>query len=202
MKRERTENKGKHQLNPESWIRDYQEYLVNFARKKVSDQGIAEDLVQDTFLSVWSARENFQGNCSEKTWLTGVLRNKIIDHYRRTSRRPLMTETDLEGYAREDSSSSEAWLDRHAVASDRFNPAKNTERFEFIQQLDEGIARLPDLSGRVFRMREIQGLSTEEITRSLNITKSNLWVLIHRAKSGLQDHFNGVWSMDDLQAAA
>lgn len=202
MKRKLTRNKRKHQLNPESWIRDYQEYLVNYARKKVSDQGIAEDLVQDTFLSVWAARERFHGSCSEKTWLVGVLRNKIIDHYRRTSRRPLMMESDLESYAKDDSGFSEAWMDRHAVASDRFNPAKNTERFEFIQQLDEGIALLPDLSGKAFRMREIQGLSTDEITTSLNISKSNLWVLIHRAKSGLQQHFNGLWNQDDLRAAA
>ena len=160
------------------------------------------DLVQDTFLSVWTARERFHGSCSEKTWLVGVLRNKVIDHYRRTSRRPLMTESDLESYTRDESGSSEAWMDQHAIASDRFNPYKNTERFEFMQQLDEGIDLLPDLSGKAFRMREIQGLSTDEITRALNITKSNLWVLIHRAKSGLQDHFNGVWNQEGLRAVA
>ncbi|NOX98898.1 MAG: sigma-70 family RNA polymerase sigma factor [Verrucomicrobia bacterium] len=202
MKRKRTQKKGKHQLNPELWIRDYQEYLVNYARKKVSDQGVAEDLVQDTFLSVWSARERFHGACSEKTWLVGALRNKIIDHYRHSSRRPLLTESDLTAYAQDGSGSNDAWLDQHAVASDRFSPSKNTERFEFMQQLNEGIALLPDLSGKAFQMREIQGLSTDEITRSLNITKSNLWVLIHRAKTGLQDHFKGVWSLEDMRAAA
>jgi len=202
MKRVKNRNNTKHILNPENWIRDYQEYLVNFARKKVSDQGIAEDLVQDTFLSVWAARARFRGHCSEKTWLVGVLKNKIIDHYRRSSRRPLVTESDLEAYARVDDGDRGAWLEQNAIASDRSNPSKNTERFEFMEQLDKGIALLPDLSGKAFRMREIQGLSTEEITRSLNITKSNLWVLIHRAKSGLQQHFNDGLYHEGIPTAA
>ncbi|MFK5922704.1 MAG: sigma-70 family RNA polymerase sigma factor [Verrucomicrobiota bacterium] len=202
MKKHTAQSKNKHQLKPDSWIRDYRDYLVNYARQKVSDHGIAEDLAQDTFLSAWSARERFRGDCTERTWLTGVLRNKIIDHYRKTSRRPLMMETDLESYAADESRGNEKWLDQHAVAGDRFDPSKNAERYEFIEQLDEGIALLPDLSGKAFHMREIQGLSTEEITRSLNITKSNLWVLIHRAKSGLQQHFNGVWCEEEMRSAA
>jgi len=202
MKQKQDQIRGKHQLNPDNWFREYRNYLVSYARQKVSDAGIAEDLVQDTFLSAWSARERFRGQSTEKTWLISVLRNKIIDHYRRTSRRPMITETDLESYRGDDVTYSETWLDRNAIASDRFDPVKNTERFEFIQQLDEGIDLLPDLSGKVFRMREIQGLSTDEITRSLNISKSNLWVLIHRAKSGLQDHFNGVWQQEQIRAAA
>ena len=202
MKQDQTENIGKHELNPDNWIREYRQYLVSYARQKVSDVGIAEDLVQDTFLSAWKARKRFRGQSSEKTWLVSVLRNKIIDHYRRTSRRPLITETDLESYRGDDVAYNETWLDRNAIAGDRFDPARNTERFEFIQQLDEGIDLLPDLSGKVFRMREIQGLSTDEITRSLNISKSNLWVLIHRAKSELQDHFNGVWQQEQTRAAA
>ena len=91
--------------------------------------------------------------------------------------------------------------EQNAVAGDRFDPVANNERFEFIQQLDEGIDRLPDLSGKAFRMREIQGLSTEEVTRALNISKSNLWVLIHRAKQGLRQHFGGKEWGEALAAA-
>lgn len=194
--------KGAHQLKPDNWIREYRDYLVNYARKKVSDHGTAEDLVQETFLSAWAARERFRGACSERTWLVGVLRNKIIDHYRRTSRRPLVNETDLGNYMGNDSDHRETWLAQHAVAGNSFDPSKNAERQEFIAQLDEGIAMLPSLSGKAFRMREIQGLSTDEITRALNITKSNLWVLIHRAKSGLQLHFNSLWHEDHVRAVA
>jgi len=202
MKQNKIKINGNHQLSPDNWIREYREYMVNYARQKVSDHGIAEDLTQETFMSAWSARERFRGTCTEKTWLVGILRNKIIDHYRRTSRRPLTTETDMESYVRSDDGFNEPWMERHAIAGDRFDPVKNTERYEFIEQLDEGIALLPDLSGKAFRMREIQGLSTDEITRSLNITKSNLWVLIHRAKSDLQQHFTGVWNQENLRAAA
>ena len=194
--------KAVHQLNPDKWIHEYRDYLVNYARQKVSDHGIAEDLAQETFLSAWSARLRFRGHCTEKTWLVGILRNKIIDHYRRTARRPMLNETDLQLPAWDDDGKVGNWLEQHAIAGDRFDPVKNTERFEFMKQLDAGIERLPDLSGQAFRMREIQGLSTDEITSALNITKSNLWVLIHRAKSGLQQHFSGSWYPDNVKAAA
>ncbi|MCF6311393.1 MAG: sigma-70 family RNA polymerase sigma factor [Verrucomicrobiales bacterium] len=200
MKEKNKTSSIKHRLNPDTWTSDYRDYLVNFANKKVSDHGIAEDLVQDTFLSAWVARERFRGACSERTWLIGVLKNKIIDHYRKTARRPQVNETDLEMTGSEQGDFRDKWLDQHAVASDRFDPAKNTERHEFIAQLDAGMELLPDLSAKVFVMREIQGLSTDEITRALNISKSNLWVLIHRAKSGLQKHFNAVWEEERIAA--
>lgn len=194
--------KQKHELKPENWIGEYRDYLVKFAWGKVSDFGIAEDLVQDTFLSAWAARARFRGACSERTWLVGVLKNKIIDHYRRTARRPLVTETDLLNSDREESGSGTGWLEQNALAGDKFDPARKVEQFEFMAQLDAGIESLPPLSGKAFRMREVQGLSTDEITRALNITKSNLWVLIHRAKSGLQQHFDGELYPHGKQAAA
>jgi len=193
--------KEKHELQPENWIGEYRDYLVKFAWGKVSDFGVAEDLVQDTFLSAWEARARFRGACSERTWLVGVLKNKIIDHYRRSARRPLVTETDLLNPEHEENGGG-GWLEQNALAGDKFDPAREVEQFEFLAQLDAGIESLPPLSGKAFRMREIQGLSTDEITRALNITKSNLWVLIHRAKSGLQRHFEGEISQHGKQAAA
>ncbi len=194
--------KQKHELKPENWIGEYRDYLVKFAWGKVSDLGIAEDLVQDTFLSAWAARKRFRGACSERTWLVGVLKNKIIDHYRRSSRRPLVMETDLLNPEREENGGRSTWLEQHALAGDKFDPARKVEQFEFMAELDAGIDSLPALSGQAFRMREVQGLSTDEITQALNITKSNLWVLIHRAKSGLRRHFDGELYQLGKRAAA
>lgn len=184
-----------HTLNPENWNLAYREYLIRFALQRVSDYGTAEDLVQETFLSGWNARNRFRGDCSERTWLTGILRNKVIDHYRRTGRRPSVLTTDLDGSSPEFESSS--WLDRQPDRRSALRPEAETERHEFLDELGTAVNSLPDKMGRAFRMREIDGYSTEEITRELGISKANLWVLIHRAKQNLSEKLNNHWSEID-----
>ncbi len=80
------------------------------------------------------------------------------------------------------------------LAGKAHRPGAETERHEFMSELEEAVGRLPSKMGRAFRLREIEGLSTEEITRELNITKANLWVLIHRAKQALGESLAESWS--------
>lgn len=67
-------------LDPSKWVDSYSDYLYNFAYYRVNDQELAEDLVQDTFLSALKARDSYKGEAAEKTWLVSILKNKIIDH--------------------------------------------------------------------------------------------------------------------------
>lgn len=180
-----------HTLNPEQWNLSYREYLLRFALQRISDYGSAEDIVQDTFLSGWNARRQFRGDCSEKTWLTGILRNKIIDHYRRNSRRPSVIASDLDGPA--DESGSVSWMDRQPDLRPVNRPESETDKREFLDELDRAVNSLPEKMGLAYRMREIEGQSTEEITRKLGITKANLWVLIHRAKQALGEQLDANW---------
>ncbi|MCG8601728.1 MAG: sigma-70 family RNA polymerase sigma factor, partial [Verrucomicrobiales bacterium] len=120
-------------LNPENWNVAYRDYLIRFALQRVSDYGTAEDLVQDTFLSGWNARKKFRGDCNERTWLTGILRNKVIDHYRRTGRRPSVLTTDLEFPAEEGDST--AWIDRQPDLRLVHRPEAESERNEFLAEL-------------------------------------------------------------------
>lgn len=180
-----------HTLNPEQWNLSYREYLLRFALQRISDYGSAEDIVQDTFLSGWNARRQFRGDCSEKTWLTGILRNKIIDHYRRNSRRPSVIASDLDGPA--DESGSVSWMDRQPDLRPVNRPGSETDKREFLDELDRAVNSLPEKMGLAYRMREIEGQSTEEITRKLGITKANLWVLIHRAKQALGEQLDANW---------
>lgn len=180
-----------HTLNPEQWNLSYREYLLRFALQRISDYGSAEDIVQDTFLSGWNARRQFRGDCSEKTWLTGILRNKIIDHYRRNSRRPSVIASDLDGPA--DESGSVSWMDRQPDLRPVNRPGSETDKREFLDELDRAVNSLPEKMGLAYRMREIEGQSTEEITRKLGITKANLWVLIHRAKQALGEQLEANW---------
>lgn len=98
-------------LNPEHWNIAYRDYLVQFALQRISDYGTAEDLVQETFLSAWNSKDRFRGDCTERTWLTGILRNKIIDQYRRNGRRPSLLETDLEARSHE-SDERISWMEQ------------------------------------------------------------------------------------------
>ena len=182
-------------LNPDNWNVAYRDYLIRFALQRVSDYGTAEDLVQDTFLSGWNAREKFRGDCNERTWLTGILRNKVIDHYRRTGRRPSVLTTDLDSSTEEGEST--AWIDRQPDLRLVHRPEAESERNEFLAELEEAVDGLPEKMGQAFRMREMQGHSTEDITRELGISKANLWVLIHRAKQSLSEKLDSHWGSID-----
>ncbi len=185
-----------HQLDPDQWNIAYRDYLIRFALQRVSDYGTAEDLVQDTFLSGWNARKSFRGDCNERTWLTGILRNKIIDHYRRTGRRPSVLATDLDRYVGSDDENF-SWMEQQPDLRIVNGPEAEAERNEFMAHLEDAVADLPGKMGEAFRMREIQGLSTEEITQKLDISKANLWVLIHRAKQNLSQELGQNWNVNE-----
>lgn len=180
------------EVDPDGWNFAYRDYLTRFALRRVSDYGTAEDLVQETFLSAWNARKKFREDCSERTWLTGILRNKIIDQYRKTGRRPSVVATDLENRSA-DSGESVSWLDQQADPKRSNRPEAEADKHEFLRDLETAITRLPPKMGRAFSMRELQGLSTEQITEELEISKANLWVLIHRAKQNLSAELSHDW---------
>jgi len=182
-----------HHLDPDQWNIAHREALLRFTHLRVSDYGTAEDLVQDAFVSAWHGRNHFRGDCSERTWLTGILRNKIIDHFRRTSRRPAILATDLESPDRSGGETL-SWIDRQPDLREKNRPGAATERHEFMTELEDAINLLPGKMGRAFRMREIEGLTTEEITSELAISKANLWVLIHRAKQSLGESLAARWA--------
>ncbi|MEO0415865.1 MAG: sigma-70 family RNA polymerase sigma factor, partial [Verrucomicrobiota bacterium] len=179
-----------HILKPEDWNANYRESLIRFAHQKVSDLGAAEDLVQETFISAWKARKRFRGECSERTYLIGVLRNKVIDHYRKVGRRPSVLATDLD-YSDEEQQGS--WLERQPDSSRGQDTRHQVERHEFLVDLEQAVEKLPDKMQQAFRMRELEGRSTDEITSLLKISTGNLWVLIHRAKQMLKSELEENW---------
>lgn len=182
-----------HSLDPDRWSLAHREPLLRFAQQRISDYGTAEDLVQDTFVSAWHARKSFRGDCSERTWLTGILRNKIIDFYRRRARRPSLLAADI-GSEGDHSDTDTTWIERQPDPRATHQPSAATDRNEFMDDLEKAVDQLPEKMGNAFRLREIEGLSTEEITKELNITKANLWVLIHRAKQALGESMSAQWS--------
>ena len=180
-----------HRLEPDNWNLNYRQDLIRLALHKVNDYQIAEDLVQDTFVAAWKAKHRFRGECSEKTFLTGILKNKVIDFYRSRGRRPSVVASQLENRDRDDLT---GWIESRADERSDLNPTKVAERGDFMEQLNKAVDKLPAKMGKAFRLWQMQDLSTEEVTKILGITTNNLWVLVHRAKKALQAELEEDWN--------
>lgn len=179
------------QLNATKWVSDYSDMLYRFALPRVNDAEIAKDLVQDTFLAAWRNYENFKGEISEKNWLYAILKNKIIDHFRKASTR--LTDS-LPGMADEENHFDEAQHWTQAASPNEWNTDSSPiEKKEFYEILRKCKTKLKEIQNTVFTLKYLEGLDSEEICKELNITASNYWVLIHRAKLQLRACLEKNW---------
>ncbi|MFD2721371.1 sigma-70 family RNA polymerase sigma factor [Hymenobacter monticola] len=174
---------------PAQWPDRYGDELFRFALSRVSDTTVAEELVQETFLSALDGLATFRAEASERTWLFVILRRKIIDHYRRQARAKQVSLDQIsEGGATEaDFFNLETghWADAQMPAS-WLNADAALEQEELHEAIQRCQDRLPAQQGAVFAMRFVEELSAEEICQELGITASNYWVLVHRAKLQLR----------------
>ena len=179
-----------HRLNPQHWVNSYSDYLFNYAIARVSDAVVAQDLVQDPFLAGLKAMDNFKGQASERTWLIAILKRKIIDHYRKSNSTKGQAEVRMQFHSDE---ASGEWLEERV--SDPFDQTaedkmENTELGEAIMQC---IEKLPPKQAEVFKRKTLLKHDTEAICNDLNITASNLWVIIHRARTALASCLGNDW---------
>lgn len=172
-----------HQINPNKWIDLYADYLYNYTVSRVNDKDMAQDLVQDTFLAALKSMKNFKGEASERTWLISILKRKIIDHYRKVNSNKGKAEVRI---TYNDESETEGdWLEER-VADPFDKTAEDTmQNAELGDAIFNCLSKLPQKQAEVFRMKSIEGLETDFICNELNITASNLWVIIHRARTAM-----------------
>ena len=172
-------------LNAEDAVSVHRPYLLRFASQRLRDAALVEDVVQDTLLAALQGIERFTQKSSLRTWLTGILLNKIADSVRRNHRA-----TSIEG-AIDATTGGEADGDDSDVESDEpiewRDPERLLESRQFIEQLRHRLEALPPLAARAFTLREIDGLSLDEIGRELGVTTSHSAVLLHRARNRLRD---------------
>lgn len=185
-------------LDPESWVDQYGDYLYNYALFRVRDVDTARDLIQETFLAAIRSRDTFAGKSSVKTWLTAILKRKIIDHFRVSGRETPMSELEnsnsfSEKLFRERGKWIACWKDNRGPLKWSAVPSDTLEQKEFWQTLENCLDKLPDSLSRVFVLREIEEMSAEEICNVLDISTSNLWVLLHRARLHLRQCLEDNW---------
>lgn len=187
------DNEGmvENQLNPNTWVDAYADYLFNYAIARISDAEIAKDLVQETFLAGLKSAKNYKGNAAERTWLIAILKRKVIDHYRKINSKKGKAEVRMNYSAQSDAEGD--WLEEQVA--DPFSTFENSaiENEELGLAIQSCIGKLPKKQALVFTMKTIQGISTEDICNELKINPSNLWVMIHRARTALMGCLNQNW---------
>ncbi len=169
--------------DPAAWVDEHGDYLYRYALARVAHPDIAEDLVQETFLAALRRLDTFAGRSSERTWLTSILKNKLIDRLRQQHR--MTVAADL--------AQPDTWIDglfdrtghwRRRAAPGRWgkNPAELLEQQEFWQAFEQCRAALPERLREVLSLRLLDEVPADEICQALGISPNNLWTLLHRAR--------------------
>lgn len=185
-----------HTTAPHQWVTNYADYLYTYALNRINDEEVARDLVQETFLAALERLKGFEGRSTERTWLTAILKNKIIDVYRKKASGLVNTGNKVN----EEAGSSEFfdpvnghWTDNHCpqeFARPADDPLLSKE---FQIALRNCMAKLPALWLAVFTMKHMDDLATEAICSELNVTAANFWVIIHRTKVNLRACLQKNW---------
>lgn len=168
-------------IDPGKWVDKYADYLFNYTIARVNDREIANDLVSETFLAGLHSMKNFKGEASERTWLVSILKRKIVDYYRRINssrgKAEIKIQYDLE--------SEGDWLEQQiADVSDR-TAEDRLENQELGLAILECLEELNEKQAAIFKRKTIEGADTETICNEFDISPSNLWVIIHRARNVL-----------------
>lgn len=176
------------------WLADHGDVLYRFAYTRLRDRDTAEDLVQETLLAAWRSRENFAASSSERTWLIGILKHKLADHWRRAARQPSdASDNDLTNDVIErtfDATQGGHWR----VAPSAWNdPDAALEQQQFWQIFIDCIGALPPAQAQAFSLCELDGVKGDEACKAMDVAATNLWVMLHRARLRLRQCLENNW---------
>lgn len=190
--------------SPEHWISQHGDYLFRFAMVRLRDEHLAEDALQETLLAALQGRQKFSGESAERTWLVGILKHKIVDLIRKKVREPtLVNVQEPLDFEQDEVTSSMFDETGHWVSpcQDWGSPDKVLEQKRFWEILTECLKRLPPQLAMLYSLREISGMETEDICKDLNISPTNSWVMLHRARLGLKQCFELRWLGEERAGA-
>ena len=172
-----------------SRVEGERDYLLRFARLQLRDPHAAEDAVQETLVAALAGEAGFEGRANLRTWLTGILKHKIIDAIRRLTREATMASADADEFDALFAADGH-WADPPAAWAD---PDASLEQKRFFAALEACLERLPQKIAQAFMMREHLGLETGEICKELAVTPTHCWVLLYRARMALRECLEKDW---------
>lgn len=190
-----------HALDPERWLDEHGDALLAYAQSRLADLATAEDVVQETLLAAWRGRGSYAGQAAERTWLIGMLKRRLADHWRRQSRRraaasnpvdsePIFNERG-EWAARPKDWSAEQRAEACAT------PEALAESGEFWTVLARCQEDMPPHLARVFAQRTLDDAPPENVCQSEGISRKNLSVRLHRARLLVRQCLERRWFCSD-----
>ena len=177
-------------------LQEHRAYLYRYALLQLRDANRADDVVQETLLAAIEGGDRYAGRSSVKTWLTGILKHKITDLFRKQSRETQVPETppgkDEREFADEffDSARRDHW---HTFPPTWEDPERSFEQARFWEVFERCNVQLPPQTARVFAMREFMGMDTGDICKELGISSTNCWVILYRARMSLRECLETAW---------
>ncbi|MDI1356321.1 MAG: sigma-70 family RNA polymerase sigma factor [bacterium] len=185
----------KNVLQPQNWIKDFGDDLFAYAMRKTSNTQLAEDWVQETFLAGLKSQNNFKGDSTEKTWLLAILKFKIADYYRKSSTKYELRSLQFNGV--ENSTNHFAddgdWKQESQPKDWGIDYSKAVENKELAHALNQCIDKLQENQKQLILLKLVEEQETEIVCKELNITATNYWVIIHRAKLQLRACLEKNW---------
>jgi RNA polymerase sigma-70 factor (ECF subfamily) len=181
-------------VNPHHWVDLHADYLYAYAITRIRDEEQVRDLIQETFLAALERADQFEGRSSERTWLTAILKNKIIDVYRKRARAGATTSIGTSGEETKffdpnlNNWKKEHWPEPFGI--DEYNPLHNKELNRILQLC---MKKLPPLWLAVFTMKHMDDESKEVICSAMKVSEANFWVINHRAKVNLRSCLQKNW---------
>ena len=189
MREQKKENKA---VSPEEWVDLYGDSLFRYAYSRTLNPELAEDLVQETFLSALRSKSTFKGTSSLKTWLISILKNKTIDHFRRVA-----FEQPAAGFSGKDDPIIDLFDKQGKWITEppkwEGDPQKLVENGQFWNTIQRCIAGFPERLAHIFTLRELNEMTTSEITELMDISQQNCWTLLHRARLSMKQCLNAKW---------
>lgn len=167
-------------------VEEERPYLIRYASLQLRDRHAAEDCVQETLVAALAGEASFGGRSNLRTWLTGILKHKIVDAIRRMSRDPVPLAEVAEFDALFDDTGH--WDEPPAAW-----PEDSLEQKQFFTVLEKCLAGLPAKTAQAFMMREHMGFETDEICQELAVTPTHCWVLLYRARMALRECLETNW---------
>ena len=186
--------------DPERWVEEHGDCLYRYALLRVRRPEVAEDLVQETFFAAVKTFGSFRGKSSERSWLCGILKNKICDHFRKLGRETCFTDLEFLNDELAHKFVPQGFWD-HERGPLEWKPEAEVvmHRTEFWETFRDCLAKLPQRVADVFMLREMEEMKTEQISRDLNISQNNIWVMLHRARMALRECLEMNWFNEPQQ---
>ncbi len=178
-------------------IESHRAYLARYALAQLRDSQLAEEAVQEALLAALESIGSFDGRSSLRTWLTSILRFKIVDLQRRMAKERARADIGEETPAAKE----DAWLDEVFDDTGHWrsppqawnDPESALDQRRFWDAFERCLSGLPAAASRVFFRREVLGEDTAEICQAEGITTSNCWVILHRARISLRSCLESGW---------